>query len=327
LFGLLLRTFAFVRWKPHAVVASSTYPLDIFPCWLIARLAGAKLVHEVHDLWPLSPMELGGLSPRNPYIMVMQCAENFACRSADAVVSILPAAKAHLVQHGMAPEKFTHVPNGILLSEWPENPPPSVHDALLRSWKEEGLFLAGYVGGHGVSNALETMVDAAAFFANQPVAFVFVGKGPEKERLRARAESLAARTSGALRIHFLDAVPKAQIPSLLSHFDILCHTCDRKSIYRFGISPNKTFDYMMSGRPILQALEAGNDLVKEASCGWSVPPEDPAAFAQGLSEARDAGAAEQARRGANGKRFVLANHTFGELSRRFLAAFSIDSKR
>ena len=49
----LARTFA-----PDVVIASGTYPMDIWVCRHLARLAGARLVHEVHDLWPASPIEL-----------------------------------------------------------------------------------------------------------------------------------------------------------------------------------------------------------------------------------------------------------------------------
>ncbi len=50
------------EFKPSVVIASSTYPMDIWVARRIAHLAGAKLVYEVHDLWPASPIEVSGLS-------------------------------------------------------------------------------------------------------------------------------------------------------------------------------------------------------------------------------------------------------------------------
>ncbi|MGH8855479.1 MAG: glycosyltransferase, partial [Telluria sp.] len=91
---------------PGAVIASSTYPLDIWPAHRIARLAGARLLHEVHDLWPLSPMELGGHSRHHPFIRLLQAAEDYACRHADTIVAILPKVRTHLEARGMAPHKL-----------------------------------------------------------------------------------------------------------------------------------------------------------------------------------------------------------------------------
>lgn len=105
---------------PDAVIASSTYPLDIYPARRLAKRYRAKLVFEVHDLWPLSPMELGNMPPYHPFIMVMQAAENYAYRHADKVVSLLPKAKEHMVSHGMAEEKFVYIPNGICIEDWNE---------------------------------------------------------------------------------------------------------------------------------------------------------------------------------------------------------------
>ena len=89
------------EFRPDIVIASSTHPLDIYGARSIARRSGARLVFEVHDLWPLTPIELGGVSPRNPFIMAMDRAERYACRHADPVVSIPPAADDYLVTRGL----------------------------------------------------------------------------------------------------------------------------------------------------------------------------------------------------------------------------------
>ena len=87
--------------NPDVVISSSTYPLDAFPAKKIADSVHAKYVHEIHDMWPITPMELYGMSKWHPFVMIMQIGENYFCRYADKVVSILPCAKEYLVQHGM----------------------------------------------------------------------------------------------------------------------------------------------------------------------------------------------------------------------------------
>lgn len=104
--------------EPHVVIASSTYPLDSLRACRIARRCGARLVHEVHDLWPLTPMELGGMSRWHPFIAVMQWAEHHAYRHADRVVSMLPCAEPYMRERRLAEGKSVHVPNGICVEEW-----------------------------------------------------------------------------------------------------------------------------------------------------------------------------------------------------------------
>lgn len=307
------------RIRPDAVIASSTYPLDIWPAHRIARLAGARLLFEVHDLWPLSPMELGGYSRWHPFIMLLQAAENFACRRADAVVSILPRVREHLEAHGMAPSKLHLVPNGVDPAEWEGalQALPAALDERLDALRREGKFVVGYAGTHGISNALETLVEAAALLRKQPVAFVLVGGGPDKSALVQQAAALGLDT-----VHFFDPIPKAQVPALLARFDLAYIGWRRQPLYRFGISPNKLIDYMMAARPILHAVEAGNDPVAEAGCGLTVAPEDPQAVADGVLSLLALGAEARAALGQRGRRHALANHTYPVLGRRFLNVFA-----
>src|SRR6478736_1173117 len=103
---------------PDVVIASSTYPMDIWIARRVAEKAKAKLVYEVHDLWPLSPIELSGMSPRHPFALLCQRAENDAYRDADVVVSMLPKVQQHMSSHGLDLNKLHIVPNGISLDEW-----------------------------------------------------------------------------------------------------------------------------------------------------------------------------------------------------------------
>ncbi len=310
------------EFRPDIVIASSTYPMDIWVAHRIVKLArqqglDCRLVFEVHDLWPLSPIELGGMSSAHPFIRLCQTAENYAYRHADVVVSMLPKVAGHMQDHGLDLRKLHIVPNGITLDEWQGNPPPLREDVAqhMRACKQAGLQLVGYAGSHGTPNALDVMLQAAALLRDAPLAFVLVGDGHEKAALQAQAQQL-----GLQNVAFFDPIPKAQIPSFLAAADIAYIGWQRVSIYRFGIAPNKLMDYMMARCVVLHSVEAGNDPVAEAGCGITVPPADPAAIADGLRQlaALDAGA--RARMGDAGRQFVLEHHTYPVLARRFLQA-------
>ena len=302
---------------PDLVIASSTYPLDAVPAFHIARHCGARFVHEVHDLWPLSPIELGGMSPRHPFILLMQWAENFAYRHADRLISMLPNAEPHMREHGLEAKRFLYVPNGIDVENWIEAPEQvdTPHRKIIEEAKSRRRFLVAYTGAHGVANALESVVRAASLLRDTVVMFVFVGQGPEKKRLRRLAAEIAPNN-----VEFLPPAAKSAMPSLLASMDVLLISLRRTPLFRFGISPNKLMDYMMAGRPIIQAIDAGNDLVSESGCGLTVPPEDPKAIANAVLQLMALGPEARALMGRQARNYVMANHDYRALASRFLAA-------
>lgn len=303
--------------KPDVVIASSTYPMDIWPARRIAELAGAKLVFEIHDLWPLTPMELGGMSRWHPFIMLLQAAEDYAYRHADTVVSMLPKVHDYVASRGVPRDRLHIVPNGVDPREWAAGSTElqANIEATLSAIREAGNFVVGYAGTHGVSNSLHTLLDVAAILRDEKVAFVLVGGGPEKAGLQRRAHAEQLQN-----VRFIDPIAKEQIPALLQHFDIAYIGWQRQPLYRFGIAPNKLMDYMMAARPVLHAVEAGNDPVGEAGCGLTVAPENPEVAAQGIRNLLALSPGERQAMGLCGRRFVMDRHTYPILSERFLAA-------
>jgi len=175
--------------------------------------------------------------------------------------------------------------------------------------------VVGYAGSMGLPNALDDLLDAAALLRNAPIAIVMVGDGHERARLVQRVAD-----EGLANVQLLPPIPKAQIPSLLAAIDIAVICWQRVPIYRFGIAPNKLMDYMMAGCAVLHSVDAGNDPVAESGCGITVPPESPAAVADGLRRLAALPAAERAAMGRRGRAFVLAHHTYPVLAQRFLQA-------
>ncbi|HMT93826.1 glycosyltransferase family 4 protein [uncultured Thiothrix sp.] len=304
------------KFKPDIVIASSTYPMDIWPARRIAKLTNAKLIFEVHDLWPLSPMELGEMSKWHPFIMLVQQAEDYAYRHADIVVSMLPKVRGYMESRGMASHKLHIIPNGISPAEWQSHKLTELETSfstLLSNFKNQGISIVGYAGTHGVSNALDTMLDTANLFQDEKVLFVLVGQGSKKKELQQRAAHEKIKN-----IIFLDPVKKSQIPKLLQYFDIAYIGWRKQSLYRFGIAPNKLMDYMMAERVVLHSVQAGNDPVTEAACGLTVPPENPQKIAQGIRHLLGLSTTERITMGQRGRKYILKNHTYPVLAKNFL---------
>lgn len=307
--------------KPDVVIASSTYPLDIYPAHKIAKHYGARLVYEVHDLWPLSPMELGGYSKHHPFIMVMQAAEDYCYKHADKVVSLLPNALDHMKERGMNPDKFIYIPNGYVEEEWEniKEPPQHIRDQI-SNLKKEGKFILMYAGGHAISNALDFFLDAMKLVTNKNIEAVLIGNGQEKSRLQDKVKS-----ENIDNVIFFDSIPKNRIPGVLQLADALYIGWKKNSLYRFGICPNKLLDYMMSGRPIIHSVAAPNDWVKDGECGISIEAEDSEALANAISSISKFSNHKLERLGNNGKEFCTKKFNYRDLANSFLSSLESQS--
>lgn len=298
--------------QPNVVIASSTYPYDAWPAKRIARLSKAKLIFEVHDLWPLTPRLIGGFAAWHPMIVSMQWAENYAYRHADAAVSLLPGTEAHMRQHGLAKGKFHYIPNGFATGSEKTAMPDSARKKIAEfsnSFPNTCL----YAGGHAVSNALDPLLEAAGRPETVKVGFILVGNGAEKARLQAKV-----RQKGLTNVLFVDSIPKTSVPELLSLATMAYIGWQDSPLYAHGTSPNKLFDYMTAGLPVVHSTSSPFDLVKDANCGISVPAEDVPAIARAIAALVEMSPAQRQFLGANGRRFANANHSYPQLAQKFL---------
>lgn len=256
---------------PDVVICSSTYPLDTYVGQRIRKKAEkpVKLIHEVHDMWPATLYEIGGMSKSHPFVQVLQVAENSAYKKSDKVVSLLPYAEEYMKEHGLADGKFVCIPNGVILDEW-ENPDelPEEHKAVFERLKEAGKYIVGYFGGHALSNALDSLLDAAAVMDDKDIQFVLVGDGVEKQNLIRRAGEL-----GLDNVTFLPPVRKTCVPNLCKEFDCV-YMCGLVSpLYKYGLCLNKMFDTMASGKPGICALNV-KSYFTEYKCGYDIKSDD-----------------------------------------------------
>lgn len=117
---------------------------------------------------------------------------------------------------------------------------------------------------------------------------------------------------------FLDAVLKNEIPALLSDLDILYIGWENNPLYRFGISPNKLIDYMLSGKPILHSVNAANDWVAESGCGVSIRAEDSKEIMNGITYLFSLDKEILSDMGKRGKEYVAQYFSYSVLAKKFI---------
>ncbi|MDY0080037.1 MAG: glycosyltransferase family 4 protein [Ignavibacteriaceae bacterium] len=303
------------RIKPDFVIASSTYLLDFYPAFLIARFAKAKLVYEIPDIQPLSLIELFGYSHYHPFIYFLSVTEKFIYKYTDKVVCVLPNGFTHMQKYKLPLSRYAMIPNGIDIESWRESNLPLPEDLgkIIETYKSLGFFLVGYAGYISQQNCLDQLIDTAALLQQEKVAFLIVGDGPDKEKMM----ELNRRKNNVHAV-FYGRIPKEAVPAFLSSMDVLFIAFKKLKLYQFGVNTNKLYEYMIQGKPVIQCQNAGNDLVAEGECGISCPAEDPKAAADAVLTLMKMTGEERQLMGERGKLHVIEHYDYKILSEKYL---------
>lgn len=302
--------------KPDWVIASSCYPLDIYPSRKIAKIAKAKLCFEVHDIWPLTPMLLGGYTKNHPFIATMQMSENYMCRHSDKIVSLLWNAESHYREHGFK-GNFYCVPNGYCKEEWAKEAfslqLPEEHRNIINALKQDNKIIIGFAGGFAVSGAVDVLVKSAVLLKENPhIHFLLVGKGPERENY-----VKVIKDNQLSNISILPEVPKKLIPSLVSSFDCGYLGGRHSILHRYGTSYNKMTDYMLCSIPIVQAVDEPGSMVEKTKCGFRIEAENPDLLAQTFLKVASMTKDARMEMGNKGKDYVESNLEWSILAKKF----------
>ena len=298
--------------KPDVVIASPMAPFLVLPAYKIAKKYNAKFIYEVKDIWPLSIIELGNISPLNPLIKAMSWCERFAIKKADEVVSSLQNYGEHIKNDLYIDKDFTWVCNGIDLEEMKNIEPL---DKEIEKKIPKDKFIVGYTGTIGIANSLDTLCQAAKLLQeNKDILFVIVGDGKEKKYL--------VKTYGKLdNIMFLKSIPKKQVQNILSFFDICYIGWKKRKIYNYGISANKIFDYMYSKKPILHSFCGKGDIIDFAKCGLSVEAENPLSIKKGILKFYEMDKKSRELLGQNANKIVINYFSYKVLSKKYEKLF------
>jgi glycosyltransferase involved in cell wall biosynthesis len=254
-----LQAFVVTVTRPrlNLVYGSTPQPFGALAGLLAARLRRVPFVLEVRDLWPESIIAAGKLSDSSLPSVLLRAVEHVLAGRADRIICVTEGWSGRFSRLGIVPGKLVVIPNG-------SDPDDSLDDIpreKLRELHKVHGFTAVFAGAHGEKDGLNFILDAAK--ALPDVNFLLIGAGPKK---RLAAEQ--ARREGLKNVDFRDPIPKNDLPELLHACDVGLHAVSPLPVFQYGMSPNKIFDYMAAGLPVVSNAEGPlRKILADGECG------------------------------------------------------------
>lgn len=319
--GFIKKTLGHISYLPGALLISGNHvrPMDVAigtsPTFFAAmaaaseaRLRNIPFVMEVRDLWPAVFVELGVLT--NPWLIrMLEMLEMALYRRATRIVTVTEAFRQNLISRGVPPHKVATIRNGADVEFWQ---PSEATSSLRQRLGLEGHYVVLYIGAHGISHALASILDSAQLLSNKPkIAFLFVGEGSEKAQLVAKAEQ-----EGITNVRFLDPVGKEGVRDFYALADVCLVPLRNIPLFDTFI-PSKMFEIMSMARPIIGSVRGeAADILRDSGSAVIVEPEDSKAIAGAILELmRDPQRARDM--GEQGRRFVVEHYSRAALARTY----------
>ena len=299
------------RLPRHDVVIATSTPLTVgVPGLLAALVRRTPLVFEVRDLWPEAPIQMGVI--RNPAVIgLLRAFERLVYRQSAHVIALSPGMRDGVRAAGTPAEKISVIPNCSDLDLFrPGDPPQDVLDCF----GLEDAFVVAYAGSMGEANAVDVLVDAAELLRDRAdVRFLLIGQGKQAQAVQ---EDVARR--GLRNVVFAGSVPRREVVGLLqaSHVALVLF---RDLPILATNSPNKLFDALAAGRPVIVNSDGWTRaLVERHDVGRFARPGSAESLASEILWLRDH-PDERSAMGRNARRLAQAEFDRDKLAARFEA--------
>jgi glycosyltransferase involved in cell wall biosynthesis len=295
---------------PDVVIASSPHLLTVISGLVLSRRHRVPLVLEVRDLWPSALVDLGGIRAGGLTHRALEFLERFGYRVADRIVIVPPHADRRVAELGTSPSRCVHIPNAASIDPESAASVPGSLATIFDAAAGHDVLL--YAGAQGVSNGLDVVVSALDVLrATSPsvydrLAVILVGDGGEHAHLVALADA-----SAHPRLWFHPAIDKDLVPDALRRATLLLVAFADAPVYEYGLSPNKLFDYLAMGRPVILATRLDDDPVTVNGVGRTYEPGSGASLAEAIEDLLGRSPEERASMGERGRRLVASQYSIG----------------
>ena len=247
-----------------------------------ARFHKCPFVFEVRDLWPELPIAMGLVG--NPLLRwYLKRMELRAYNAADRIIALAPGIKQGICQTGYREQDVAMIPNSSDVDLFVPTQSREQIDNDPRFGKP-GDFRLAFTGAHGLANGLDAVLDAIGVLKARGVTgvrFVFIGTGGLKPHLQSRGQAEELDDY----ISWVDPIKKTELAQILPQMDVGMMILKNIQAFYRGTSPNKFFDYLACGLPILNNYPGWiGQYILQNNCGVVVEPQNPQALADAVED-------------------------------------------
>ncbi len=245
--------------KPNIIIGSSVHLFAVFTAYLLSKKYKTPFIMEVRDLWPQTLIDMG-MSKWHPFVILLSILEKFLYKRANKIITLLPKAHEYIERCSIASDRIVWISNGVDFKNY------LVSNSILKS-RDKDFFRIIYTGGFSITDNLEMLIKAAerTKALKLKVRYELYGSGMEKQKI-----ATLVKEKGLEDIVFIrEAVSKKQVPRILQKADALFLPMRDLSLYKYGFSFNKLYDYLAASKPIILLGCPTNNIVEEISAGIS----------------------------------------------------------
>jgi len=289
--------------RADVIIGSSPHLFAAYVGLVFARRFKRKFIFEIRDIWPLSLTDLGK-NKNHPMIRVFAMLEKKLIMRSDKIIALMPKGKEYLTENFEIPsQKVVWISNGVDLKNFP------IH----RQKKIAKKFLVRYTGTIGEVNDLELVVDTAEILqkSKSNIKIELFGDGVLKEKLNQKISDLKLNNISIER-----PVAKKKLHKVLQESDALLFTLKKADVFKYGNPPNKIFDYLSAGKPIIFSSCASNNLIAQSKSGISVNPGNAQKLAEAIVKMSKISIKDRAKMGQRARIFVESKYQVKDLARK-----------
>lgn len=295
--------------EPDVIVTSSPTFFSIFSGYWYSIRKKAPFVLEIRDLWPAAMIELGVMK-KGVLTNILEMMELFFYRKSKRLIMVTKSFKENVVNRGIDNNKVHVITNGVNQELFY---PKEKNKEIINKYDLEDKFVISYVGAHGISQNLSTILKVAKSLEKEKdIQFLFIGEGAEKDKLKNIASEQEISN-----VTFIDSQPKESIPEFYNTSDICLIPLKNIELFKTFI-PSKMFEIMACGVPIIASLEGeAADILNESKAAEVVQPDNPEEIIQAIIKIKnDKVLFEKLKK--NGPAFVEKNYSRNKLAEQYL---------